>query len=84
MKRDNGRVNQQCDFVRAQHFGQAIHSFWIWSVRRVPGSAQSLYEEETQCSQTLVDGVGGEFSVSEQVSLENREYAPDLICPEGT
>jgi hypothetical protein len=51
MKRNNRRVDQQADFFGTQHFGQAYHSFWIWSFCRVPGSVQSFYEEETQCRQ---------------------------------
>src|SRR5512137_1490111 len=75
MKRDNGGVDQKSDFAWTQHFRQTFLSFWIWSVRGVPGPVQSLDEEEPQSGQVLIHGVGGQFSVGEQVSLEY----PDVL-----
>jgi hypothetical protein len=70
MKRENGGIDQSGNLVLAQHPRWAFLSFRTGSIRCVPETVQRLHKEESQSRQVLIYGVGGQLSISEQMSLE--------------
>jgi hypothetical protein len=69
VKREISGFDQKTDFFGTHDLGQIDYSFWIGRLRGIPWPMQSLNEEETQGSQALIDCIGGQFPVTEQMSL---------------
>jgi hypothetical protein len=66
---EGSRVDESCDFSRAEHLWQANHLLGVGSLGSVPRSFHSLDEEEPQGCEPLVHGIGGQFLIGEQMSL---------------
>jgi hypothetical protein len=64
-----GGIDQPPDFFRTEYLGQPDDSLRVRSFVDAPGFLERLDEEKPQCTDSLVDGVRGQLSFTEQVGL---------------
>lgn len=64
-----GGIDQPPNFLRTEYFGQPDHSLRVRSLVNTPGFLERLDEEKPQRTDSLVDGIRGQLSFTEQVGL---------------
>src|SRR5579864_3284951 len=69
IERSRCGVDEPRDLLRAEYLGQPDDSLRVRSFVNTPSLLECLDEEKPQCTDSLVDGVRGQLSFTEQVGL---------------